>query len=77
MDGEIRDNALLAVLPDAERARWLSHLEPVELPLGAVLYEAGNRLTHVYFPTTSLISLLTVLRDHDPVEAATVGRWTA
>ena len=73
MDGEIRDNALLAVLPDAERARWLSHLEPVELPLGAVLCEAGNRLTHVYFPTTAIVSLICVMDSGATTEIAIVG----
>jgi CRP-like cAMP-binding protein len=71
--GEIRDNALLAVLSDAERARWLSHLESVELPLGAVLYEAGNRLTHVYFPTTAIVSLICVMDSGATTEIAIVG----
>jgi CRP-like cAMP-binding protein len=68
-----RDNALLAALPDAEHARWLSHLEPVELPLGAVLYEAGNRLTHVYFPTTAIVSLICVMDNGATTEIAIVG----
>jgi CRP-like cAMP-binding protein len=71
--GEIRDNALIEALPDAERARWLSHLEPVELPLGAVLYESGNRLTHVYFPTTAIVSLIYVMDDGATTEIAIVG----
>jgi CRP-like cAMP-binding protein len=71
--GEIRDNALIAALSDAERARWLSHLEPVELPLGAVLYESGNRLTHVYFPTTAIVSLIYVMDDGATTEIAIVG----
>ncbi len=33
---------LLAVLPEAERQRWLPHLEPVQMPLGQVLYESGR-----------------------------------
>jgi CRP-like cAMP-binding protein len=73
VDGGIRDNALLAVLPDAERARWYSHLEPVELPLGAVLYESGNRLTHVYFPTTAIVSLICVMDSGATTEIAIVG----
>jgi len=71
--GEIRENALLEALPDAERARLLSHLEPVELPLGAVLYEAGTRLTHVYFPTTAIVSLIYVMDDGATTEIAIVG----
>jgi CRP-like cAMP-binding protein len=71
--GEIGDNALIEALPGAERARWLSHLEPVELPLGAVLYESGNRLTHVYFPTTAIVSLIYVMDDGATTEIAIVG----
>ena len=70
---ELRENALLGALPDAELARWLPHLEPVELPLGAVLYEAGNRLTHVYFPTTAIISLIYVMDNGATTEIAIVG----
>jgi CRP-like cAMP-binding protein len=70
---EPRDSALLAALPDAELARWLSHLEPVELPLGAVLHEAGNRLTHVYFPTTAVVSLICVMDNGATTEIAIVG----
>ena len=73
MTGELRDNALLAALPDAERARWLAQLESVELPLGAVLYEAGNRLTHVYFPTTAIVSLICVMDNGATTEIAMVG----
>jgi hypothetical protein len=71
--GEIGDNALIEALPDADRARWFSHLEPVELRLGAVLYESGNRLTHVYFPTTAIVSLIYVMDDGATTEIAIVG----
>jgi CRP-like cAMP-binding protein len=70
---DLQENALLAALPDAERARWLSHMEPVELPLGAVLYESGNRLTHVYFPTTAIVSLIYVMDDGATTDIAIVG----
>ena len=73
MAGDLRDNALLAALPDAERARWRSHLEPVELPLGAVLHESGSRLAHVYFPTTAIVSLLYVMQNGATTEIAVVG----
>lgn len=73
MTRELPDNALLAALPEAERARWLPQLESVELPLGAVLYEAGNRLTHVYFPTTAIVSLICVMDNGATTEIAMVG----
>jgi CRP-like cAMP-binding protein len=68
-----RQNQLLAALPDAEWERLLPHLELVDLPLGKVLYESGNQLAHVYFPTTSIISLLYVMEDGASAEIAVVG----
>ncbi len=65
---------MLAALPAAEIARRQPHLEPVELPLGKVLYEAGIKLGHVYFPTTSIISLLYMLKNGASAEIAVVGR---
>jgi CRP-like cAMP-binding protein len=68
-----RQNRLLDALPDAEWERWLPHLEAVDMPLGKVLYEPGVRLTHVYFPTTSIVSLLYVMEDGASAEIAVVG----
>jgi CRP-like cAMP-binding protein len=68
-----RNNQLLAALPDAEWQRWLPHLEPVTLPLGKVLYEANSTMSHVYFPTTSIVSLLYVMEDGASAEIAVVG----
>jgi CRP-like cAMP-binding protein len=70
---DAQQNRLFAVLPDAERARWLPLLEPVDMPLGKVLYESRSNVTHVYFPTTSIISLLYVMEDGDSAEIAVVG----
>jgi CRP-like cAMP-binding protein len=66
-------NHLLAALPHDEWARWQAALEPVELPLGKVLYESGRAMTHVYFPTTSIVSLLYVMADGASAEIAVVG----
>jgi CRP-like cAMP-binding protein len=68
-----RQNRLLAALPDDEWTRWLPHLEAVDLPLGKVLYESGSTLSHVYFPTTSIVSLLYVMEDGASAEIAVVG----
>jgi CRP-like cAMP-binding protein len=68
-----RENQLLAKLPEKQWARWLPHLEPVDMPLGAVLYESGATLTHVYFPTSAIVSLLYVLEDGASAEIAVVG----
>jgi CRP-like cAMP-binding protein len=68
-----RQNHLLAALPIAEWTRWLPSLEPVDMPLGEVLYESGVAMTHVYFPTTSIVSLLYVMEDGASAEIAVVG----
>jgi CRP-like cAMP-binding protein len=66
-------NQLLSSLPELESAPWLSQLESVDLPLGKVLYESGGKLTHVYFPTTSIVSLLYVMENGASAEIAVVG----
>jgi CRP-like cAMP-binding protein len=66
-------NHLLAALPAPEFDRILPHLELVPMPLAEALYESGGRLNHVYFPTTSIISLLYVMEDGASAEIAVVG----
>jgi CRP-like cAMP-binding protein len=68
-----RQNHLLAALPVTEYERLVSDLELVPLPLGDVLYESGSQLGHVYFPTTSIVSLLYVMEDGASAEIAVVG----
>jgi len=66
-------NHLLAALPKPEGHRWLPMLETVDLPLGQVLYESGVTLSHVFFPTTAIISLLYVMENGASAEIAVVG----
>jgi CRP-like cAMP-binding protein len=68
-----RQNHLLAALPAAEWKRWQPLLEPVDMPLGQVLYESGLTLSHVYFPVDSIVSLLYVMEDGASAEIAVVG----
>jgi len=68
-----RRNHLLAALPQAEWQRWLPQLEPVALPLGFVVYESGSTLSHVYFPTTAIVSLLYVMENGASAEIGVVG----
>lgn len=70
----LQKNHLLAVLPPEALARWQAHLEPVELPLAKVLYESGGQMTHVYFPTTAIVSLLYVMENGGSAEIAVVGQ---
>jgi CRP-like cAMP-binding protein len=66
-------NRLLAALPAQEFKRLEANLELVHLPLGQVLYESGCKLSSVYFPTTSIVSMLFVLEDGASAEIAIVG----
>jgi len=67
------ENHLLAALPEQERARLFPHLERVEMPAGKVLYESGSRMSHVYFPTTAIVSMICAMEDGASAEIAVVG----
>lgn len=66
-------NHLLNALLKVDYDRLFPNLELVELPLGKVLCESGGQLKHVYFPTTSIVSLLYVMEDGASAEIAVVG----
>jgi CRP-like cAMP-binding protein len=68
-----KDNHLLAMLPEAEWERMAPHLVPVDMPLGQVVYESGDPIHHVYFPSTAVVSLLYVMEDGASAEIAIVG----
>jgi CRP-like cAMP-binding protein len=68
-----QQNHILDALPAAERERLFPHLKLVPLPLGAVLYESGDTLRHIYFPTDSIVSLLYVLANGASAEISIVG----
>lgn len=66
-------NHLLAALTQEIQERLIPHLERVTLPLGKVLYESGDALRHVYFPTDAIVSLLYVMEDGASAEISVVG----
>jgi CRP-like cAMP-binding protein len=68
-----KSNRLLAALPEANYQALAPSLESVPLPLGMVLYESGGAQGYVYFPTSSIISLLYVLEDGSSAEIAVTG----
>jgi CRP-like cAMP-binding protein len=68
-----RQNHLLAALPPHDYERLLPNLELAHLPLGWAVYEAGGELGYVYFPTTSIVSLLYVMNDGAAAEIAVTG----
>lgn len=67
------ENRLLAALPKREKDYLLPHLEQVPLQFEEVLYEPEERIRHVYFPTSGMISLLLVLQDGSAAEVGRVG----
>ena len=68
-----KDNLLLAALPEEDYAELLASLEPVPMPLGMAVYESGGPQGYVYFPTSSIVSLLYVLEDGSSAEIAVTG----
>ena len=68
-----RQNHLLAALSPAEQERLYPTLKLLPMPLGKVLYESGDVLRHVYFPTSSIVSLLYVMEDGASAEISVVG----
>ncbi|WP_416224155.1 Crp/Fnr family transcriptional regulator [Thiohalophilus sp.] len=70
---QARQNLLLAALPEDIWKHLEPYMELTEMPLGRVLYESGTALSHVYFPTNSIVSLLYVMEDGHSAEIGIVG----
>jgi CRP-like cAMP-binding protein len=68
-----KENHILAALPAEDYARVLPDLELVPMPLGWAVYESGGHMSYLYFPTTSLVSLLYVMEDGASAEIAITG----
>jgi CRP-like cAMP-binding protein len=70
---ETARNRLIAALPDEVQRRIAPHLEAVRFRLGEVVYESGQRLTHVHFPVDCIVSLLYTMADGATAEIGMVG----
>ncbi|MEQ8660388.1 MAG: Crp/Fnr family transcriptional regulator [Gammaproteobacteria bacterium] len=68
-----RQNNILGALPDDDFERLQPTLERVDLSLAAVLYEPGDTMRHVYFPTDAIVSLLYVMESGASAEISVVG----
>jgi CRP-like cAMP-binding protein len=68
-----KHNRLLAALPAEIFNRISPHLELISMPLGEVIYESGEQLLHVYFPTSAIVSLHYILENGSSTEIAGVG----
>ena len=73
LDGDARQNHLLASLPEAQYKALLPHLEKVEMHAGEVIYQFGSRSQYVYFPATSIVCLVYEVEDGGSTEVAIVG----
>ncbi len=69
-----KQNYLLAALPPGDFERLLPYLEEAKMDLGQVLYESGEQLKYLYFPTTLIASLLFVTENGSSTELAVAGR---
>ncbi|MDP3534008.1 MAG: Crp/Fnr family transcriptional regulator [Halomonas sp.] len=70
---DFQQNSLLGMLPEEELNRLMPNLEKVPLSLGQSLCESGQQMSHVYFPTDSIVSLLCVMENGASTEIAVVG----
>jgi diguanylate cyclase (GGDEF)-like protein len=69
-----QQNHLLRALPAEARERLFPHLEAVQMPSGYVLYKSGGIQDQVYFPTSSIISLMYLTANGATAEIAMVGK---
>ncbi|SFR61682.1 cAMP-binding domain of CRP or a regulatory subunit of cAMP-dependent protein kinases [Marinobacter daqiaonensis] len=67
-------NLLLDKLPPEVQERVFPYLEEIPLPLGKVLYEPGDKMRYVYFPTDCIVSLLYVMESGASAEISVVGK---
>jgi CRP-like cAMP-binding protein len=73
IDRTLATNSLLAALPGRERQLLSVNLKPFELAFGEAIYVPGEKIQHVYFPTDSMLSLITVVEGHQDLEVGMVG----
>lgn len=66
-------NRLLAMLPEDERAGFLSHCDEVTLVSGETLAESGETYSHIYFPLSTFISLISVMNGKPALETGLIG----
>jgi len=68
------ENKLLAALSGNAYKRLASHLEPVDLPLGEILYHQQAPIEWVYFPRYAAVSMVNIFEDGSMVEVGVIGR---
>jgi len=66
-------NHILAALSAEERERLFVDMELVPMPLGQIIFELDTQISHVFFPTTAIVSLICEMEDSSSLEVAMVG----
>src|SRR5579872_572356 len=67
-------NLLLDSLPLAQRKALVAHMEPVDLPIGTVLYRPGEQPDFAHFMTSGIASIVTFMADGAGAEVGLIGR---
>ncbi|HET7062300.1 MAG TPA: Crp/Fnr family transcriptional regulator [Nitrosospira sp.] len=68
-----KQNRILAALPAQDYARLLPFMEFVPMPLGQTIYEPNSAVTHLYFPTTSIVAPIYAVENGASVRLAIIG----
>jgi CRP-like cAMP-binding protein len=66
-------NHLLAALTPQEYQKIRAHLEEFTFTFGEILYEPGQQISHVYFPNSGVVSLLSMVEERSTLEIGLVG----
>src|SRR5690348_1774310 len=66
-------NKILAALPAADLETLATKLKPIDFKIDKAFYRTDDGVEHVYFPTSGIISLLTLLENGTTVEVAVIG----
>jgi CRP-like cAMP-binding protein len=67
-------NRLLSALSTEDFEQLAPHLSSIDLEKGRLLYDPGDSITSVYFPTEGVVSLMTLMESGEAIESATIGR---
>src|SRR4051794_32901204 len=68
-----KKNLIIAALPEVDYERLRPHLELIHMAAGSTLYEPNERLSHAYFPTTCMVSLIALMEDGTSAQLAVTG----
>ncbi len=74
MTRQISKNNILNLLPASTYNAWAPYFEVIELPMGQVLYDPSSTLSHMYFPTSAIVSWVYMLENGATTEIAMTGR---